>query len=241
MIINKNEKLNNYLSQLANATAAEIIAWAVKIFDDKITFACSFSAEDQVVLDILLKIKADASVFLLDTGRLHQETYDVIAQTREHYGRSFTVYVPQTEALQNMLDNNGPNSFYRTREARKTCCNIRKVEPLSRALTGKDAWLTGLRQGQSVTRTTLQVVEIDDAHDEIYKINPLGNWSEEQVWNYIHEYNLPYNKLHDKGFPSIGCAPCTRAIQPGDDSRAGRWWWEEPEHKECGLHFTKTV
>ncbi|MEI6518480.1 MAG: phosphoadenylyl-sulfate reductase [bacterium] len=237
MIIYKSELVSHYQQQLTTAGADEIISWAVQKFNDKLTFASSFSAEDQVVLDLLLLAKPNANVFLLDTGRLHQETYDVIACTREHYKRAFTVYVPQTEALQNLLDNEGPNSFYRSREARKACCNVRKVEPLSRALAEKDAWLTGLRQSQSVTRTTLQVVEIDEAHGGIYKINPLANWSEKQVWDYIREHNLPYNELHDKGFPSIGCAPCTRPIQPSEDLRAGRWWWEEPDHKECGLHF----
>lgn len=226
-----------YNQRLATATAEEIIAWAVQEFGDGLTFASSFGAEDQVVLDLLLSVNQTASVFLLDTGRLHQETYDVIDRTREYYGRVFTVYVPQMDALQQLTEAEGPNSFYRSREARKACCQVRKVEPLARALAGKDAWLTGLRRTQSVTRTDLQLVEVDDAHHGIAKINPLANWSEEQVWAYIREHDLPFNALHDRGFPSIGCAPCTRAIQPGEDLRAGRWWWEEPEHKECGLHL----
>lgn len=225
--------------QLAHAAAEEITAWAVQTFGDKLTFASSFGAEDQVVLDILLRVNPHAQVFLLDTGRLHQETYEVIEQTREHYGRDFTVYVPQTEALQQLLNTQGPNSFYHSREARTACCQVRKVEPLARALAGKDAWITGLRRSQSVTRTCLSVVEIDSTHGGILKINPLLEWNEEQVWAYIHAHNLPKNALHDRGFPSIGCAPCTRAIQPGEDLRAGRWWWEEPEHKECGLHFNE--
>ena len=231
--------INILNQQLANATAEEIIAWAVQTFGDELTFASSFGAEDQVVLDILLRTNPHASVFLLDTGRLHQETYDVIEQTREHYGRDFTVYVPQTDALQQLLDAEGPNSFYHSREARTACCQVRKVEPLARALAGKDAWLTGLRRSQSVTRTGLSVTEIDSTHGGILKINPLLEWSEAQVWAYIHAHNLPHNALHDRGFPSIGCAPCTRAIKPGEELRAGRWWWEEPGHKECGLHLNE--
>ena len=223
-------------TELAPRRAEEIIAWAVRQYGDGLTFACSFGAEDMVVLDLLLQADADAAVFLLDTGRLHQETYEVIEQTRRFYARAFTVYVPQTEALQGLLAAEGPNNFYRSIEARKACCGVRKVEPLARALAGKAAWLTGLRRAQAVTRVDLPVVEIDEAHGGIAKINPLVNWSEEAVWAYIRERNLPYNALHDRGFPSIGCAPCTRAVAPGDDLRAGRWWWEAPEHKECGLH-----
>ncbi|MHB9105987.1 MAG: phosphoadenylyl-sulfate reductase [Armatimonadota bacterium] len=224
-------------ASLEALTAAERIAWAVREFGDGLTFACSFGAEDMVVLDLLLAVDPQAAVFLLDTGRLHQETHDLIARTREHFGRVFTAYVPQTEALQALLDAEGPNSFYRSREARKACCRVRKVEPLARALAGKAAWLTGLRREQSVTRTVLPVMEIDESHDGMVKLNPLADWSEVQVWDYIREHHLPYNVLHDRDFPSIGCAPCTRAVAPGEDLRAGRWWWEEAEHKECGLHL----
>jgi phosphoadenosine phosphosulfate reductase len=222
--------------RLEALTAAERIAWAVREFGGGLTFACSFGAEDIVVLDLLLRADPAASVFLLDTGRLHQETYNLIEECRVHYGRSFAVCVPQAEALQALLNAEGPNSFYRSREARKACCRVRKVEPLGRALAGKAAWLTGLRREQSVTRTVLPIAEPDDAHGGMLKLNPLADWSEEQVWEYLREHHLPYNALHEGGFPSIGCAPCTRAVAPGEDPRAGRWWWEEPEHKECGLH-----
>lgn len=224
-------------AQLDPLEAGEIIAWVVSEFGDQLTFACSFGAEDLVVLDLLLQVDRQASVFLLDTGRLHQETYDVITKVRDHYDRTFTVYVPQTEALEQLLNEEGPNSFYRSRDARKACCRVRKVEPLARALVGKDAWLTGLRREQSVTRTTLPIIEIDASHGGMLKINPLAAWSEEQVWTYIWKHDLPYNNLHEQGYPSIGCAPCTRAIKPEEDIRAGRWWWEEAEHKECGLHL----
>lgn len=231
------DTIHAYQAQLATATAAEIIAWAVQTFGNSLTFASSFGAEDMVVLDVLLQVNPSASVFLLDTGRLHQETYDLLARTRERYGRPVTVYVPRTEALQQLLDTAGPNGFYDSREARKACCQVRKVEPLGRALNGYDAWLTGLRREQSVTRGSLPIVELDEAHGGIVKISPLADWSEAQVWTYIREHDLPYNALHDRGFSSIGCAPCTRAIAPGEEVRAGRWWWEAPEHKECGLHL----
>lgn len=236
-IIDVKENIEAYQARLSDASAAEVISWALQTFGDGLTFASSFGAEDQVVLDLLLKAGPDASVFLLDTGRLHQETYDVIKRTRDRYGRSFTVYIPQTDGLEQLLNSAGPNSFYSSIEARKTCCRIRKVEPLARALAGKSAWITGLRRSQSLTRSEMNAVELDEAHGGIAKINPLLAWSEEQVWAYIHEHQLPYNALHDHGYPSIGCAPCTRAVQPGDNLRAGRWWWEQPEQKECGLHF----
>ena len=222
---------------LEGLPAGEIIAAALREFGAGLTFACSFGAEDMVVLDLLLRADPSASVFLLDTGRLPQETYDLIEAARRHYGRTFAAFVPQPDALQQYLGAEGPNGFYRSREARKACCRIRKVEPLARALAGKAAWLTGLRREQAVTRTALPVAEIDDAHGGMLKISPLAEWTEGQVWAYLREYGLPYNALHDRGYPSIGCAPCTRAVQPGEDPRAGRWWWEAAEHKECGLHL----
>ncbi len=223
--------------RLAAMDAGERTAWAAREYGAGLTFACSFGAEDMVVLDLLLRVRPDASVFMLDTGRLNQETYDLVEQARRRYGRGFEVYVPQAEALEHLLREYGPNSFYESVAWRKECCRVRKVEPLARALAGRKAWLTGLRRAQAVTRALLPFVEEDKAHGGILKINPLADWSEEQVWTYIREHYLPYNALHDRGFPSIGCAPCTRAVAPGEDLRAGRWWWEEPEHKECGLHL----
>ncbi|MFH1066739.1 MAG: phosphoadenylyl-sulfate reductase [bacterium] len=220
-------------------SAEAVIAWATNEFKHQLTFACSFGLEDMVVLDLLLKTHSSASVFILDTGRLHQETCNLIEQTRQHYRRSFDVYAPNTDALQTLLREQGPNSFYQSVEARKLCCHVRKVEPLGRALAGKKAWLTGLRREQSSHRNDLQIVEVDEAHGEILKINPLASWDEQKVREYIHQHHLPYNKLHDQGYPSIGCAPCTRAIKPGEDIRAGRWWWEQASRKECGLHSGK--
>ena len=223
--------------RFADSTAQEIVQWAVDSFGTNVTLASSFGAEDVVLVDILAKLAQKPRIFILDTGRLHQETYDVIEKVRAKYGIEFEFYFPKTGDAEELLRAKGPNSFYDSVENRKECCYIRKVEPLNRALSTADAWITGLRRGQSVTRTGLDVVEIDAGHGGILKINPLINWSEQDVWDYIKANDVPYNALHDKGFPSIGCAPCTRAISPGEDLRAGRWWWESPEHKECGLHI----
>jgi len=216
--------------------APSLLAWAAEHFGQKLTFADSFGAEDVVLLDLLLAADPQARVFILDTGRLHQETYELIDKARYRYGRGFEVYTPQAPALEKLLTESGPNSFYDSVDARKACCFIRKVEPLGRALAGVEAWITGQRRAQSQTRTELAMIEQDEAHGGILKLNPLADWTEEQVWDYIQAHKLPYNRLHDQGFPSIGCAPCTRAVKPGEDLRAGRWWWENPEHKECGLH-----
>jgi phosphoadenosine phosphosulfate reductase len=229
--------INALNEKLAALATPAMIAWAVAEFGRDLAFASSFGAEDVVLLDLLLEAKPDTRVFILDTGRLNQETYDVIERARRHYGRSFEVYFPRAEAIEKLVGADGPNSFYHSVEARKACCFARKVEPLGRALAGARAWMTGLRRAQAVTRAGLPLAEIDEAHGKILKLNPLAGWSEEQVWEVIRTRKLPYNALHDQGYPSIGCAPCTRAIQPGEDIRAGRWWWENPEHKECGLHL----
>jgi len=223
-------------ARLAAMPTEEMVAWAVAEFANGLTFACSFGAEDMVVLNMLLNAQPRASVFVLDTGRLHQETYDLIEKSMERYGRPFEFYAPDTQALEALLREAGPNSFYRSVEARRACCRVRKVEPLARALAGKRAWLTGLRREQSMTRAELPLAQIDEIHGGIVKLNPLANWSEEQVWEHIRSHCLAYNALHERGYPSIGCAPCTRAVRSGEDVRAGRWWWERAEHKECGLH-----
>lgn len=224
---------------LTEAGAAETLSWAANQFGDSVSIACSFGAEDVVLLDLAQQAGLKIRAFVLDTGRLHQETYEVMDSCRKRYDMEFEIYFPQTHAVQNLMRSKGPNSFYLSVENRKECCGIRKVEPLSRALLGLDAWVTGLRREQSVTRLDLPVVEADDSHHGIIKINPLALWSQAQVWDHIRAHRVPYNALHDQGFPSIGCAPCTRAISPGEDVRAGRWWWENPELKECGLHVRK--
>lgn len=228
------------LAQQFEATPLEdMLRCAVTEFGSAVSLACSFGAEDVVLLDALVKIDSRARIFVLDTGRLHEETYEVMEQCRVRYGIDFEVYTPDTLRLQELLRTKGPNPFYASVENRKECCGIRKVEPLRRALLNQKAWITGLRRDQSVTRLGLPKVELDFDHGGILKLNPLADWSEARVWEYIRVNEVPYNKLHDMGFPSIGCAPCTRAIRPGEDIRAGRWWWEAAEHKECGLHTRK--
>ena len=189
-----------------------------------------------VLIDMWAKINPGGKVFTLDTGRLPQETYEVMEEIRKKYPITLEYYFPDKEDVEKMLREHGPNLFYKSVELRKLCCYVRKVKPLARALAGKEAWITGLRREQAVTRKSIRKVEIDEVHGNIVKINPLADWTEEMVWEYIRKNEVPYNKLHYKNFPSIGCAPCTRAVKPGEDIRAGRWWWELPEHKECGLH-----
>jgi len=214
----------------------EILKWSLETFHPKIALASSFGAEDMLLIDMLCKINHKPRIFTIDTGRLHQETYDVMDAVREKYGIVIAVYFPQADNVEKMVKEHGLNLFYRSSDLRALCCKTRKVEPLSRALSELDAWITGLRREQSSARAYVEKIEIDKLNGGIVKINPLADWSSEQVWSYIHENNVPYNKLHDEGYPSIGCAPCTRPIRPGEDPRAGRWWWERENVKECGLH-----
>lgn len=197
--------------------------------------ASGFGIESMVLTDLIARHALPIGIFTLDTGRLPSETYALIDRVREHYGLTIDVYCPDGAALEGYVRDNGINAFYRTLELRQRCCEIRKTEPLSRALAGKGAWITGLRRAQSPTRAQAGVEEFDTAHG-LAKFNPLVHWSDADVWGYIRTHQVPYSPLHDRGYPSIGCAPCTRAIEPGEDIRAGRWWWENPEHKECGLH-----
>lgn len=221
--------------KLAGKPAEEIIRWAADTFGSDITFASSFGAEDVVVIDMIARVAREVPVFTLDTGRLHQETYDVMERVRVKYELPIVSFFPERRAVETLEREKGFYSFRESIDARKECCGIRKVEPLKRALSGKRAWMTGLRASQAATRTDMHAVEWDEGNG-IAKVNPLIEWTEEQVWDYIKANGVPYNDLHDQNFPSIGCAPCTRAIQPGEDVRAGRWWWENPDSKECGLH-----
>ncbi|WP_377703883.1 phosphoadenylyl-sulfate reductase [Pseudoduganella sp. UC29_71] len=198
-------------------------------------FASSLAAEDMVLTDLILKSKLPITIFSLETGRLHAETLAMLDKVKETYGYEIALYRPQPEAVEAYVAQNGLNAFYDSVEMRKECCRIRKVEPLGRALAGNKAWITGQRRAQSATRTSLMIEEDDPGHF-MTKFNPLADWSEEDVWTYLRDNMVPYNALHDQGYPSIGCEPCTRAIEPGEDVRAGRWWWENPESKECGLH-----
>ncbi|MDK1030747.1 MAG: phosphoadenylyl-sulfate reductase [Planctomycetia bacterium] len=220
----------------ADADAKTLLAWAVEQFGDKVALASSFNAEDMVLIDILSKVTPKPRVFAIDPGRLHEETYEVMEEVRRKYGIAIELYFPDTAKIEELERTKGLYSFRESLEDRHECCSIRKVEPLQRALAKLDAWITGLRHDQSVTRTRVAKVEIDELNGGIAKINPLVDWTADQVAQYIRENDVPYNKLNDCGYPSIGCAPCTRAIKPGEHPRAGRWWWESPEEKECGLH-----
>ena len=198
-------------------------------------FASSLAAEDMVLTDMILRTGLPIGIFTLETGRLHAETLGMLDAIKDKYAYDVERFKPDPVAVENYVQINGLNAFYDSVEMRKECCRIRKVDPLNSALAGNTAWVTGQRRSQSTTRAELHVQEADDAHG-MTKFNPLADWSEDDVWHYIRSHNVPYNPLHDRGYPSIGCEPCTRAIQPGEDVRAGRWWWENPESKECGLH-----
>jgi phosphoadenosine phosphosulfate reductase len=199
-------------------------------------FANSLGAEDMVLTDMIWGEGMAISMFSLDTGRLPAETYDLIARAEARYGRRLEVFAPRHNLVQDFVAGHGINGFYDSVDARKACCHARKIEPLQRALAGKQAWITGLRAAQSPTREKLKTVAFDQAN-KLVKISPLADWSEREVWVYLRANQVPYNALHDQNYPSIGCAPCTRAVEPGEDIRAGRWWWESPETKECGLHL----
>jgi phosphoadenosine phosphosulfate reductase len=235
MTLNEND-VKTIAEQLEKKKAEEVLKWAAEKFHPKIAFASSFGAEDVVIIDMLQKIDPKVKIFTLDTGRLHQKTYDLIDETRKKYDIEIEMYYPDTASAEKMVKEHGVNLFYTSPELRKLCCQVRKIEPLRRALKGLDAWITGLRRSQNVSRAEVQKVEVDHFNNGIIKINPLADWTNDQVWNYIKAKKLPYNKLHDECFPSIGCEPCTRAVKPGEDLRAGRWWWEVDLTKECGLH-----
>lgn len=231
------KNLEDFQKALSEMSATESLEWVFNNFElDEISFATSLGAEDQVLTDIILKVNKEADIFTLDTGRLFEETYNVIQKVKEKYSKNIELLFPNEESLKNLTKEKGPNLFYNSIEDRKECCNTRKLEPLRKKLNGKKIWITGLRKEQAVTRTDLKMIEWDSTFG-LLKLSPLIDWTEKNVWEYIRRYQIPYNKLHDKGFPSIGCEPCTRAIKPGEDIRSGRWFWEKPEHKECGLHI----
>ncbi len=214
----------------------EVLSWALSEYHPNIALASSFSREDIALLAMMTDIRPDARVFALDTGRLNEETYEAAEAVRGKLGVRIEWYFPDRDAVEQLERTKGLYSFRESLENRHECCRIRKVAPLSRALSELRAWVTGQRKDQGITRTSLPVFETDEAHGGILKINPLADWTDEQVRLFIRDRGLPCNRLHDAGYPSIGCAPCTRAVLPGEDPRAGRWWWERPEHKECGLH-----
>ncbi|MBM2852678.1 MAG: phosphoadenosine phosphosulfate reductase [Candidatus Nitrosotenuis sp.] len=226
------DKINSKLN-----TPEDALRWAFDTLHDKVAKASSFGAEDAVITDMMIKLNPKARFFTLDTGRLNQETYDVMDRISKKYDIHFEVMFPDTEEVQQMVRIKGINLFYESIENRKLCCEIRKVKPLNKILSTLDGWITGLRHDQNENRQKASMIEIDKMHGGILKINPLIDWTWEQTVNYVKEHKLPYNKLLDMGYTSIGCEPCTRAIKPGEDLRAGRWWWESDTHKECGLHM----
>ncbi|MBE0069410.1 phosphoadenylyl-sulfate reductase [Thermoanaerobacterium thermosaccharolyticum] len=228
------ELLNN---EYKDKSPFEIIKYVYdKIGASRVVLASSLSIEDQLLTDILLKIDSKARIFFIDTGRHFQSTYDLMERTMRRYHFNYEVYTPESQDLEPLIREYGPNLFYQSVDLRKKCCEIRKVKPLKRVLATVDGWICGLRREQSVTRENINIFEWDYVHS-IYKINPIAFWTEDMVWEYIKKENIPYNSLYDKGFRSIGCQPCTRAVKPGEDVRSGRWWWEDPDKKECGLHI----
>ena len=229
------EELNN---RAKGFSAEQVIALAYREFGDRLTFASSLGEEDQVLTDMILTTAPAIQNFTLDTGRLFPESYELLAKTQKKYSLKFKVFYPDTKAVEEMVEKHGINLFYESVENRKLCCGIRKVEPLKRALADVDAWICGLRQGQSAARGSVAIFEWDAVNGKI-KINPLAHWTRDDLQKYIKKHAVDVNPLHTKGFVSIGCSCCTRAIKPGEDIRAGRWWWETPEQKECGLHERK--
>lgn len=229
------EKLLDIGKIIKGKNAEDILRALSELKNEKIVFSSSLSYEDQIITHMIFSQDLNISVFTLDTGRLFPETYSVLSSTLNRYKKQIQVYYPDTKAAQDLVTNKGPFSFYDSPENRKECCFIRKVEPLKRALSGKTIWITGIRAEHSEGRNNMEVAEWDESNNLI-KVHPIFNWSTEQVKEYIKKNNIPYNPLHDKGFISIGCQPCTRAVKEGENFRAGRWWWEDNTKKECGLH-----
>jgi phosphoadenosine phosphosulfate reductase len=229
--------LTDELKQSVTTKRAQVLALLQSASTEfpQITFANSYGAEDMVLTDIIAKEKLAVEIFSLDTGRLPAETYTLMSEVEKTYQTKPMVFFPKHEAVEQYVRNQGINAFYESIELRKACCHMRKVEPLQRALAGKQAWITGMRAEQATTRASLPTREFDEGN-KLEKFNPLSDWTEQEVWAYIRIFDVPYNQLHDQFYPSIGCAPCTRAVAMGEDIRAGRWWWENPENKECGLH-----
>ncbi len=231
----KKEEINALNKRFSEAGIEEVLDYFLSEFKGRIALSSSLGAEDQVLTDMVVRIDPEVKIFTLDTGRMFPENYELIDKTNKAYDLNMEICFPDYVEVEEMVNKKGINLFYESMENRKMCCHIRKIEPLKRALGDLDIWICGLRSDQSVTRINTHLLEWDEPNG-LLKLNPLVNWTHEQVWEYIREKKVPYNKLHDKGFLSIGCQPCTRALQSGEDVRAGRWWWEKPESKECGLH-----
>jgi phosphoadenosine phosphosulfate reductase len=235
------EEIRALNQEYTNKSPVEVLRWTLGHLHPDVAFASSFGAEDVVVIDMMVRINPTSRIFTLDTGRLNQETYDVIDEIRNKYKINIEVMFPNHDEVENMVRTHGMNLFYQSIDNRKLCCGVRKVNPLNRMLETLKGWITGIRSDQTQNRIQSNKFELDEPHGGILKINPIINWKWEQVLEYITKYNVPYNKLLDRGYPSIGCEPCTRAIKPGEDLRAGRWWWENDLQKECGLHVAHGV
>ena len=227
------------IKKVEESTLADGLKLISEWFPGKVVFSSSLGQEDQVLTDVIFKNNLPVTIFTIDTGRLFNETYELLDRTNARYKKNIKVYFPEAADVEEFVVNKGINSFYESVENRKECCHIRKVKPLNRALKGAEVWITGLRAEQSNNRHDMPMIEWSE-EKKLYKFNPLIRWTYAEMMDYINKFNVPYNRLHDKGFISIGCAPCTRAIEPGEDARAGRWWWETSQ-KECGLHETKIV
>lgn len=233
-----NTEITNLLTAIETLSETEILALITEKYPGEVVFSTSFGMEDQVITDFILKNSFDVKIFTLDTGRLFYETYTTWEQTNEYYHTKITPYYPEAQTIEEYVQNNGINAFYNSVALRQTCCHIRKVEPLRRALAGNKIWITGLRAEQSPHRQQMPMVEWDESN-QIIKVHLLLHWKTQEVLSFLRSHGIPYNPLHDKGYPSIGCAPCTRAVSEGEDFRAGRWWWENKTNKECGLHLHK--
>ena len=228
--------IEDWQTELREKSPDQILRWAQEQFSGSLTLATALGPEAQILTHFIARHKLDIPIFTLDTGRLFPETYELLAKTEAVYGLRIRVLFPDSAEVETMVGRYGPSLFRDSPTLRKHCCDVRKVNPLQRALKGKTAWISGLRLGQSHGRRNVRAVHWEPDH-QMFKINPLWNWTHDRVWAFIREHHIPYNSLHDKGFPSIGCSSCTRAVQPGEDSRAGRWWWEHSEQKECGIHI----
>jgi phosphoadenosine phosphosulfate reductase len=228
-------RIEEWNEKFGKSPAEEVLDFFARTFGKTLCLSSSMGAEDQVLTHMLTAIDPGIRIFTLDTGRMFPETYEIIDRTNKHYNIKIEMFFPDYESVQKMVTERGINLFYESTENRKLCCNVRKVQPLKRALAGMQAWITGIRKDQTIERFGTRLVERDE-NNNLIKINPLYRWTEKMVWDYIDSNNIPYNALFGEGFRSIGCQPCTRAVGAGEDARSGRWWWEDTGHKECGLH-----
>lgn len=232
------EDIKSLNREFETSPPQDILAWASQNLGSSVALATSFQVQGMVLVDMFAKTDPEARIFTLDTGRLHSHTYDAMERTREKYNINIEVLFPDTTEVEEMVTGHGVNLFYKSVENRRLCCRIRKTNPLNGFLKTLDAWITSIRADQTEQRADSTKFEIDYLHGKMLKINPILDWTTDQVWDYVRKNDVPYNKLHDMGYPSIGCAPCTRAIEEGEDPRAGRWWWEQGSDKECGIHFS---